>query len=124
MIPKAKHPAQGAYNRRGNMQQEMTEKVIMNLVVNSGNARSLAMESIRLAKEGCFTEAEETLRTSREAILMAHEFQTELVSKEAAGETVETSLIMCHGQDHLMTAMVVIDLAEEFINVYKKISER
>lgn len=105
------------------MQQEMTEKVIMNLVVNSGNARSLAMESIRLAKEGSFAEAEEMLRTSREAILMAHEFQTELVSKEAAGEAVETSLIMCHGQDHLMTAMVVIDLAEEFINVYKKISE-
>ena len=50
------------------------------------------------------------LQTSKDAILKAHEFQTELVSKEAAGEKVETSLIMCHGQDHLMTAMVIIDL--------------
>ena len=103
------------------MEQSMTEKVIMELVVNSGNARSLAMESINLAKDGKFEEAEEMLEASRNAILQAHEFQTELVSKEAAGEHVETSLIMCHGQDHLMTAMVVIDLAAEFIEVYKKI---
>lgn len=101
------------------MTQEMTEKVIMELVVNSGNARSLAMESINLAKSQKFDEAEQMLQDARQAILKAHEFQTELVSKEAAGETVETSLIMCHGQDHLMTAMVIIDLAAEFIQVYK-----
>ena len=28
---------------------------------------------------------------------------------------------MAHAQDHLMTALVVIDLAQEFIDVYKKI---
>ena len=28
---------------------------------------------------------------------------------------------MVHAQDHLMTALVVIDLAQEFIDVYKKI---
>ena len=32
------------------------------------------------------------------------------------------SLLMCHGQDHLMTAMVVIDLAEKFIEVYQKMA--
>lgn len=105
------------------MEQSMTEKVIMELVVNSGNARSLAMEAIRLAKEGSFAEAEKMLQTSKDAILKAHEFQTELVSKEAAGEKVETSLIMCHGQDHLMTAMVIIDLAAEFIDVYKSMKK-
>lgn len=101
------------------MEQSMTEKVIMELVVNSGNARSLAMEAISLARSGSFEEAEAMLESARGEILKAHEFQTELVSREAGGERVETSLIMCHGQDHLMTAMVVIDLAAEFIEVYK-----
>ncbi len=105
------------------MEQSMTERVIMELVVNSGNARSLAMEAIRLAKEGQFAEADEMVGQARAEILKAHEFQTELVSKEAAGEKVETSLIMCHGQDHLMTAMVVIDLAAEFIDVYKAVNK-
>ena len=45
------------------------------------------------------------------------------IRKEAAGEKVETSLIMCHGQDHLMTAMVIIDLAAEFIDVYKSMKK-
>ncbi|MFR1832798.1 MAG: PTS lactose/cellobiose transporter subunit IIA [Lachnospiraceae bacterium] len=105
------------------MKESMTEKVIMELVVNSGNARSLAMEAIQLAKKRNFQEAENMLENSQKAILKAHEFQTELVSKEAAGEEVETSLIMCHGQDHLMTAMVIIDLAAEFIDVYKSINK-
>lgn len=104
------------------MDTEMTERVIMELVVNSGNARSMAMESISLAKKSKFGEAEQRLESARTEILKAHEFQTKLVSKEAGGEPVQTSLIMCHGQDHLMTAMVVIDLAKEFIDIYRQIS--
>lgn len=100
--------------------QTMTEKVIMELVVNSGNARSTAMEGIALARDGKIMEARQKLTDAHSQILKAHEFQTELVSKEAGGNPVPMSLIMSHGQDHLMTAMVVIDLAEEFINVYEK----
>lgn len=103
--------------------KESLELTIMNLVVNSGNARSLAMEAIRLAKDGQIEEAKEQLLKAREEINTAHHFQTELVMAEAGGEQIPMSLIMCHGQDHLMTAMVVIDLAEEFINLYKKITE-
>lgn len=29
---------------------------------------------------------------------------------------------MVHAQDHLMCALVVIDLAQEFIDVYKKLA--
>ena len=28
---------------------------------------------------------------------------------------------MVHAQDHLMTALVVIDLAQEFVDLYKKV---
>ena len=87
------------------------------------NARSIAMEAISLAKQGKISEAKERHQSARDEVHKAHHFQTELVTKEANGDTVPMSLIMCHGQDHLMTAMVVIDLAEEFIAVYEKIAE-
>lgn len=106
------------------MEQIKTEDILMELVVNSGNARSSAMEAIKLAKEGNFDESEKSLELAKEQIKNAHEFQTSLVMKEAGGEKVELSLLMCHGQDHLMTAMVVIDLAEEFIALYKTIREK
>ena len=98
------------------------EDIVMNLVVNSGAARSLAMEAIDLAEQGSTQEARARLEESREMIAKAHNFQTELISGEANGEHHEVSLILVHGQDHLMTAMVVIDLAEKFIDLYEKIN--
>lgn len=96
------------------------EEIVMNLVVNSGAARSLAMEAIDLAEHDSIAEARAKLEESREMIAKAHNFQTSLISGEANGEHHEVSLILVHGQDHLMTAMVVIDLAEKFINLYEK----
>ena len=51
----------------------------------------------------------------------AHHSQTELIQAEIRGEKAPLNLLMVHAQDHLMTALVVIDLAQEFIDVYKKI---
>ena len=97
------------------------QEVVFGLIVNAGNARSKAMNSIRLAKKGKIEEAKENLKLSEEDLNLAHEIQTKLIQGEAAGKKTELSLLMVHAQDHLMTALVVIDLAQEFIDLYKKI---
>lgn len=102
------------------MDENLSDAIVMNLVVNSGEARSIAMEAIELARQGQFEEATAKIAQARETINAAHNFQTELVQKEINNDPVPMSLLMCHGQDHLMTAMVVIDLAEKFIEVYQK----
>ena len=101
------------------MDENLSDAIVMNLVVNSGEARSIAMEAIELARQGQFEEAAAKIAEARETINAAHNFQTELVQKEINNDPVPMSLLMCHGQDHLMTAMVVIDLAEKFIEVYQ-----
>lgn len=104
------------------MDENLSDAIVMNLVVNSGEARSIAMEAIELARQGQFEEAAAKIAQARETINAAHNFQTELVQKEINNDPVPMSLLMCHGQDHLMTAMVVIDLAEKFIEVYQKMT--
>ena len=104
------------------MDENLLDAIVMNLVVNSGEARSIAMEAIELARQGQFEEAAAKIAQARETINAAHNFQTELVQKEINNDPVPMSLLMCHGQDHLMTAMVVIDLAEKFIEVYQKMA--
>ena len=104
------------------MDENLTDAIVMNLVVNGGDARSLAMEAIELAQQGQFDEADAKIAAAHETINAAHNFQTELVQTEINGGSVPMSLLMCHGQDHLMTAMVVIDLAEKFIEVYQKMA--
>ena len=90
----------------------MDEIAIMNLVVNSGNARSLALEAFRDARDGKFEDADEVL-------LGAHEVQTELIQNELNGKGIDISLLVVHSQDHLMCAMVVIDLVKEMVEMLK-----
>lgn len=96
------------------------ESIVMELVVNSGAARSMAMQAIEEAAKGSFEAAFQKVKEAKEQINKAHAFQTELIAAEAGGQSQPVSLIMVHGQDHLMTAMVVIDMAEQFIRLYQK----
>jgi cellobiose PTS system EIIA component len=91
------------------------------LILHSGNARSLAMEAIYEAKERNFESAREKLKEADEAFVQAHHFQTDLIQKESSGETLELPIILVHAQDHLMTAMTVKDLAKEIIDLREEL---
>ena len=94
--------------------------MVMELVVNGGMARSLAIEAIRNARQGNFEEADKLMKESAETLSKAHEVQTELITKEAGGEHMEVQLLMVHAQDHVMNAMTVYDLAVEIIELLKE----
>ncbi len=101
------------------MAEGMVEKIVMELVVNGGDARSKAMAALRAARANRMDEAETLMRESQGALVRAHNFQTSIIQESLEDEDSYASLIMVHGQDHLMTAMVVKDLAEEMIEMYK-----
>ena len=63
------------------------------------------------------------IKEAREDLKSAHQTQTELIQGEARGEKSELSLILVHAQDHLTTAMIMIDQAEEFLNIYRLLSK-
>ena len=50
----------------------------------------------------------------------AHNSQTDILAKEAAGEDLEMSFIMIHGQDHLMTTILLKELMKHLIELYKR----
>ena len=97
------------------------EQIILNIIIQSGDARSFAMEAIQCAKSGEFDKAHELMEQSNESLGCAHKEQTKLIHAEAGGEKTEISLLLIHAQDHLMTAITVKDLANEIIEVYTKL---
>lgn len=103
------------------MEMDKYEITIMNLVCQGGNARSLAMEAIQAAKSGDFEKSDILLAESGAALLGAHQEQTDLIQNEVRGEHLPVMLLMVHAQDHLMDAMVIKDMAQEFIDLYKRI---
>ncbi|MGA3483045.1 PTS lactose/cellobiose transporter subunit IIA, partial [Lactiplantibacillus plantarum] len=52
----------------------------------------------------------------------AHNMQTKMLTAEANGQHSQLTLLTVHSQDHLMTAITFIDLAQELIKVYHKLA--
>lgn len=100
------------------------EEIIMELVVNGGDARSKAMQAIKLAKKGDLEAAKVKIKQANESLGKAHESQTKLIQSESAGKKIEVSLLMIHAQDHLMNAMTVRDLAKEMIDMYEEFRKK
>ena len=99
--------------------------ISMELIASAGDSRSYAMEAIALAKAGDFDEARSSLEKAKDAMVEAHEVQTGLLRGEMSGnekEKAELSLLMVHAQDHLTMALLMRDMAREFIELYEKIN--
>lgn len=109
------------------MAETTLEMIITELVVNGGDARGKALEAVRAAKNKDMDKAAALLKECDASLTKAHNFQTSLIQGTMSEENEEgaaASLIMVHGQDHLMDAMVVRDLAAEMIEMYKVIYSR
>ena len=100
------------------------EETIFQLITFSGEAKSYMLEGIHCAKAGRIEEARDKVNQAVEQLNKAHRFQTELIQKEAAGETGLVSLLLIHAQDHLMNAILLKDLANEFIDIYAAIQAK
>ena len=54
----------------------------------------------------------------------SHDIQFSIIQQEAQGKPVEVHLILLHAEDHLTMAIMCIDLAERFINLYRRLAEK
>ncbi|MCG8540336.1 MAG: PTS lactose/cellobiose transporter subunit IIA [Clostridia bacterium] len=95
------------------------ESIAMQIIINSGDARSNAFKALEHAKNGDFVGAENCLNEAKEKALDAHRAQTELLQKEASGDNMKVTLLMVHAQDHLMTSMLAKDLISEMVDLIK-----
>ena len=105
------------------MDKEKMELVVFEIVNSAGTAKGLAYEALREAEDGNFEEAEKLLKEADEALLVAHNVQTEIIQAEVSGEAITPSVLFVHSQDHLMTAIEAKTLIEGMIRMYRRIDE-
>jgi len=60
------------------------------------------------------------IEEAEQCIADAHRAQTSLLQKEAQGDDIAYSVTMMHGQDHLMTTILLKDLMKHLIQLYKR----
>lgn len=99
----------------------MNEKMQMKLLAHAGKARINAFEAWISAQDGFFEEAQDLLIEAKEEMLLAHGYQADLIKLEALGEPIDKTVFLIHAQDHMMTAMLSVDMVEMLIKTEKKL---
>lgn len=102
------------------MNREEVTLLGFEIVAYAGDARSKLLEALDAAQYGEFEKAESLVEAANSCIVEAHHAQTGLLQKEASGEDLAYSVTMMHGQDHLMTTLVLKDLMKHLIELYKR----
>ncbi|WP_421186870.1 PTS N,N'-diacetylchitobiose transporter subunit IIA [Aeromonas enteropelogenes] len=100
------------------------EEVVMGLIINSGQARSLAYTALKKAKEGELAAAHQLMAQSREALNAAHLVQTQLIEGDQGEGKIPVTLVLVHAQDHLMTSMLARELISELIELHEKLQSK
>lgn len=89
------------------------------IVAYSGDARTKLLNLLKELRGGEFSHVEEHLAEADELLKLAHDSQTEMLAAEAGGEAIELGFIFVHGQDHLMTTMLLRDIIEDMVHLYR-----
>ena len=105
------------------MDKEQMELVVFEIVNSAGTAKGLAYEALSEAEKGDFEKAENLLKEADEALLSAHNVQTEIIQAEVNGKGITPSVLFVHSQDHLMTAIEAKTLIEAMVKMYKRIDK-
>ncbi len=90
------------------------------IVAYSGEARSKYLNALKIVKaKGDATEVQKLVGEAEESLKLAHNAQTAMLAKEASGDDIELGFIFVHGQDHLMTTILLKDILENLMDIYK-----
>ncbi|GIO18983.1 PTS lactose transporter subunit IIA [Oceanobacillus oncorhynchi subsp. incaldanensis] len=95
-----------------------TEQVSFKIISLAGDAFSTLIEALQMAKKGNFQQVEVLINTAKKQVNEAHDVQTNLIVKEAQGETADFSVLLIHAQDTLMNTILMMTLVEEMISMY------
>lgn len=99
---------------------EGLEMSCVELITYVGDARSFFIQAVGAAKGGDFLEAERLIAAGEESFINGHRVHGKLIQKAASGELGNLSMILVHAEDQLMSAETFKILANEFIDVYRK----
>lgn len=97
------------------------ESTVMELIINAGESRSLAMQALRVAKQGKWDEVSALMLESLEASKRAHNVQTMLIGMDEGCGKVPVNLILVHAQDHIMNSMLAREMVAEFIDIQRQL---
>ena len=93
------------------------------LLLAAGDSKLSSISAIEAAKEFDFDRANLLMREGEKQMSSAHMCEKDLITEEARGVDSKYGVLMMHAQDHLTTAIIFNEMANQLIKLYKIIYE-
>lgn len=98
---------------------EELELAMIEIVAFAGDARTKLLSAVKEARAKNFTGAQALIDEAQGLLNDAHSSQTSLLTAEARGELTTPTVLLVHAQDHLMSAMLLRDVVDSLIDIYR-----
>jgi len=93
------------------------------IILSAGDSKTSSIEAIEKAKVFEFEEAWTLIRKSENEMVAAHQYEKDLITEEANNCGNQYGVLMMHAQDHLMTAIIFLEMAQQMIKIYEELYE-
>lgn len=105
----------------------MNEELIgitVQMISAAGAARAKYIEAIAAGKDNEYEKAQTLLIEGSTYFAEAHKAHAQMLATESDGIETSVSLLLVHAEDQMMCAETFRLVAEEFIDVYKKLQSK
>lgn len=96
----------------------------MKIILHAGDAREKTMDALKALDTFDIENAKELLKQANEAIVQAHQVQTDALQAESRGEELEYSILFSHAQDICMCASSELNVAMHLVDLFEVIDKR
>jgi cellobiose PTS system EIIA component len=105
--------------------QYVAERALQ-IIMSSGDARTLAKQAMDKGTEGKFDEADDLLKQAEKKQVAAHNVQTAMIQGDIRGgdEKLGYYVLFAHAQDTMMTIQTEINLTKSLLKIMKANEER
>lgn len=93
----------------------------MDIILHSGNAKTLICEALKSIKQGDVDRFDEKSTEAKKEIKLAHKSHAELLRKLSSENKLnQVDLLLVHAEGHLSSTDVAVLVIEELGELYKK----
>lgn len=101
------------------MDEEKKLQIDMEIIAHAGEAKSMALEAVRLAKKGDFPAAEQMLEQAERSANAGHNLHSDLLAYDAGGGNLCINFLTMHAADHMTAADVTVELTKEIVDLHR-----
>ncbi len=101
------------------MNKEQLAQISMMIITYAGTAKSLAIGSLDLVKEGNFVEAKEAIAQAEENLKLANQEHFKALQEDVSNG-LKMDVLFIHSEDQLMNADTIVIMATKMIELFEQ----